>query len=58
MQGTIINAIGVPCDGPVYAWPMASIVRVFMCDNDDDEIFDALKELVASTDNLGRRFNF
>ena len=52
MRGPIINAIGGPHIGPGYAWPMASIVRIFTSD-DDDEIFEALKEIVGSTDGLG-----
>ena len=54
MRGSVINAIGGPHDGLGFAWPMASIVRVFTSE-DDEEIARALKELVGSTDGLGRR---
>ena len=53
MRGTVINAIGGPHIGPGYAWPMASIIRILTTD-DDGEIAGALRELVASTDGLGR----
>ena len=55
MRGTIINAIGGPHDGPGYAWPMASIMRVFTSE-DDEEIAGELRQLVGSTDGLGERF--
>ena len=54
MRGPIINAIGGPHDGLGFAWPMASIVRVFTSE-DDGEIAGVLKELIGSTDGLGRR---
>ena len=53
MRGSVINAIGGPHDGLGFAWPMASIVRVFTSE-DDGEIAGVLKELVGSTDGLGR----
>ena len=56
MRGTIINAIGGPHVGPGYAWPMASIMRVFTSE-DDGEIAGELRQLVGSTDGLGERFS-
>ena len=57
MRGTVINAIGGPHNGPGYAWPMASIIRVFTSE-DDGEIAGELRQLVGSTDGLGERFPY
>ena len=48
----IMYSVGGPHAGLGQAWPMASIIRIFTS-SDDNEIKDALREIVSSTDGLG-----
>ena len=52
-QGPVLCAVGGPHDGPGYAWPMASIVRVLTGDGAETGVYGELKQLVSSTDGLG-----
>jgi len=46
------HSVGGPHAGYGQAWPMASIIRIFTTD-DDNEIKNTLGEIVSSTDGLG-----
>lgn len=52
MRGPVINSVGGPHAGPGMAWPMASVVRI-LTSNDEEEIFEALREILGSTDGRG-----
>lgn len=51
-QGPVLNAVGSPHIKPGAAWPMAAIMRA-MTSDDDDEIINAIWEVLASTDRFG-----
>ncbi|KAI0399953.1 glycoside hydrolase family 125 protein [Xylaria palmicola] len=51
-QGPVLNAVGSPHIKPGAAWPMAAIMRA-MTSDDDDEIINAIWEVLQSTDRYG-----
>ncbi|KAI1431241.1 glycoside hydrolase family 125 protein [Xylaria sp. CBS 124048] len=51
-EGPVLNAVGSGHVRPGAAWPMAAIMRVMTTD-DDDEITEAVREVLSSTDRLG-----
>ncbi|KAI1325432.1 glycoside hydrolase family 125 protein [Xylariaceae sp. FL0255] len=51
-QGPVISAVGSEHIKPGNAWPMAAIMRAMTTD-DDNEILNAIKEVLQSTDGLG-----
>ncbi|KAL0934309.1 uncharacterized protein CTRU02_211108 [Colletotrichum truncatum] len=52
MRGPTLTATGGPHIGPGMAWPMALIAQLLTSD-DDEEIYNGLKQLVSSTNKLG-----
>ncbi|KAL9039988.1 MAG: hypothetical protein Q9214_004656, partial [Letrouitia sp. 1 TL-2023] len=54
MHGPVLSAIGGPHNGPVRAWPLASIVRILTSqDGSGEETREELKAILNSTDGLG-----
>ncbi|KAL9608372.1 MAG: hypothetical protein Q9167_006786 [Letrouitia subvulpina] len=55
MHGPVLSAIGGPHNGPVRAWPLASIVRILTSqDGSGEEAREELRAILNSTDGLGR----
>ncbi|KAJ4392993.1 hypothetical protein N0V93_002197 [Gnomoniopsis smithogilvyi] len=51
-HGPVLNGTGGPHIGPGMVWPMSLIVGIMTTD-DDEEIKDLLRQVLASTDFLG-----
>ncbi|KAF4125612.1 uncharacterized protein GMORB2_0856 [Geosmithia morbida] len=50
--GPIINATGGPHLGPGKGWPMGVVMQI-MTSDDDDEIVQGIRQILASTSGLG-----